>query len=30
MKKQINKKNLWEKEFVEKGTDLEHKRWARW
>ena len=30
MKKQINKKNLWGKEFVEKGADLEHKRWARW
>ena len=20
----------WEKEFVEKGADLEHQRWARW
>jgi len=22
--------NEWEKEFIEKGADLEHKRWARW
>ena len=24
------KKENWEKEFVEKGVDLEHKRWANW
>ena len=23
-------KNSWEKKFVEKGADLEHKRWAGW
>ena len=28
MKKKNQKENSWEKEFVEKGADLEHKRWA--
>ena len=25
-----NHQENWEKEFVEKGVDLEHKRWAGW
>ena len=28
--KNKNQEENWEKEFVEKGADLEHKRWARW
>lgn len=24
------RKSEWEKEFVEKGADIEHDRWARW
>ena len=30
MKKEKEKIENWEKEFVEKGADLEHKRWAGW
>ena len=27
---ETEKKENWEKEFVEKGADLEHKRWIGW
>ena len=30
MKNKNQTKENWEKEFVEKGADLEHKRWAGW
>ena len=30
MKNKNQKENSWEKKFVEKGADLEHKRWAGW
>ena len=28
--KNKNQKENWEKEFVEKGADLEHKKWVGW
>jgi len=30
MKNKNQKENSWEKEFVEKGADLEHKKWVGW
>ena len=30
MRNKNQTKENWEKEFVEKGVDLEHKRWAGW